>query len=146
MPENPDPRRPDWSALYYHRADAAGVGFDRTSRGSGAVDQYRSPLREQWSDPASCPESHLLWFHHVNWDHAMRSGRTLWAELVATYTQGAAEASDMEARWQALRGKVDDERHRAVAGRLHAQSTDAAAWRDQCLRYFGQLARASANP
>ena len=24
MPENPDPRRPDWSALYYHRADASG--------------------------------------------------------------------------------------------------------------------------
>ena len=40
MPENPDPRRADWSAIYYHRADASGVGFDRTTRGSGAAGQY----------------------------------------------------------------------------------------------------------
>ena len=46
MPENTDPRRADWSATYYHRADASGIGYDRTRRGSGAVDQYRSPLRE----------------------------------------------------------------------------------------------------
>ena len=57
MPENADPRRADWSAIYYHRADASGIGFDRTPRGSDAVDQYRSPLREQWGDPATCPRS-----------------------------------------------------------------------------------------
>ena len=34
MPENPDPRRADWSAIYYHRADPSGIGFDRTRRGS----------------------------------------------------------------------------------------------------------------
>ena len=55
MPENPDPRRPDWSALYYHRADATGIGYDRTSNGSGAVDQYRSPLREEWGKPGHLP-------------------------------------------------------------------------------------------
>ncbi|HEX6739597.1 MAG TPA: alpha-glucuronidase family glycosyl hydrolase, partial [Vicinamibacteria bacterium] len=68
MPENDDPRRADWSAVYYHRADAAGVGFDRTPRGSDAVGQYRPPLRERWGDPATCPEELLLWFHHLPWD------------------------------------------------------------------------------
>ena len=29
--------RADWTSLYYHRADAAGIGFDRTATGSNAV-------------------------------------------------------------------------------------------------------------
>src|SRR5258705_13718829 len=68
MPENADPRRLDWSAVYYQRAAADGIGADHTSKGSGAVGQYRSPLREQWNDPASTPENLLLWFHRPGCD------------------------------------------------------------------------------
>jgi alpha-glucuronidase len=136
MPENPDPRRADWSAIYYHRADAAGVGFDRTARGSGAVNQYRSPLREQFADPRTCPENLLLWFHRVPWDHRMKSGRGLWDELVLHYSRGAEEARRLLSTWEGLRGKVDDERHAAVLAKLRRQATEAAAWRDKCLRYF----------
>jgi alpha-glucuronidase len=141
MPENPDPRRADWSAIYYHRADGQGIGFDRTSKGSGAVAQYRSPMSEEWNDPATTPERFLLWFHRVGWDHRMRSGRTLWDELVFEYTRGAQEAQALERRWQTLRGKVDDERHEAVLRKLRQQVVDAAAWRDKCLRYFQQWSR-----
>ncbi len=136
MPENPDPRRADWSAIYYHRADASGVGFDRTRRGSGAVDQYRSPLREQWGDPASCPDELLLWFHRLPWDHRMKSGRTLWEELVQQYDRGAEQARAFEARWRTLRGKLDEERYQAVLAKLRRQAEDAAAWRDKCVSYF----------
>jgi alpha-glucuronidase len=136
MPENPDPRRADWSAVYYHRADAEGIGFDRTPRGSDGVSQYRSPLKERWADPTSCPDELLLWFHRLPWSHKMRSGRTLWEELVARYTRGADAARRMEERWAALRGQVDAERHQAVLARLRTQATDAAAWRDKCLKYF----------
>jgi alpha-glucuronidase len=136
MPENADPRRADWSALYYHHADPEGLGFDRTPRGSNAVGQYRSPLRERWADPAQVPEKLLLWFHHVPWNHPMRSGRDLWDELVYHYTRGAEEARLLETHWKALRGKVDDERYAAVLLKLQQQEADAAAWRDKCLRYF----------
>jgi alpha-glucuronidase len=136
MPENPDPRRADWSALYYHRADAQGLGFDRTPHGSDAVSQYRSPLREQWADPAQTPDNLLLWFHHVPWDYRLKSGQSLWEGLVLHYTRGADAARRLESSWTALRGKVDDERHRAVLAKLHQQAADAAAWRDKCLRYF----------
>jgi len=141
MPENPDPRRADWSAVYYHRADAFGIGFDRTHKGSGAVDQYRPPLRGQWSDPASCPESLLLWFHRLPWDHRMKSGQTLWRELVAHYSRGAEGARGFVARWEALAGKLDAPRHEAVLARLRQQAADAAAWRDKCLAYFQQFSR-----
>jgi alpha-glucuronidase len=136
MPENVDARRSDWSAVTYHRADAAGLGYDRTDQGSGGVDQYRSPLREQLADLARCPENLLLWFHHVPWDHRLRSGRTLWDELVLHYTRGAEQARGFVTSWAALRGKVDDERHGAVLAKLNRQAADAAAWRDKCVRYF----------
>jgi len=143
MPENVDPRRSDWSATVYHQADASGIGYDRTPRGSGAVDQYRSPIRERWSDPATTPDALLLWFHRLPWDYRMKSGRTLWAELVASYRRGADEARGLETRWTGLRGKVDDERYEAVLAKLRLQSADAAAWRDKCLRYFQSFSHGS---
>src|SRR5262245_30158655 len=136
MPENTDPRRADWSATYYHHADASGIGYDRTRRGSGAVEQYRSPLRELWSNPSTTPDALLLWFHHLPWDYGMKSGRALWDELVQSYRRGADEAKALETRWVTLRGKVDEERYQAVLARLHRQTEDAAAWRDKCVRYF----------
>ena len=140
MPENTDPRRPDWSATYYHRADTSRVGYDRTREGSGAVDQYRSPLREWWNDPATTPDELLLWFHRLPWDYRMKSGRTLWEELVMSYDRGAEDAKGLETRWISLRGKVDEQRYQAVLVKLRRQSDDAAAWRDKCVRYF-QTAR-----
>jgi alpha-glucuronidase len=143
MPENPDPRRADWSAIYYHRADASAVGFDRSRRGSAAVDQYRAPLRDEWNDPKSTPETLLLWFHRLPWDYRLRSGGTLWDGLVRHYSRGAEKAREFEQRWQSLRGRVDDERHEAVLRKLRQQSLDATSWRDKCLRYFQQF---SAKP
>ena len=136
MPENADPRRADWSAIYYHHAAAGGIGFDRTRRGSGAVDQYRAPMRDAWNDPATTPERLLLWFHYLPWDHRLPSGGTLWDGIVRHYRRGAKAAAGMVTRWEALRGKVDDQRHAAVLARLRRQAADAAAWRDKCLAYF----------
>ena len=141
MPENPDPRRADWSAIYYHRADTAAIGFDRTRKGSGAVDQYRPPWREQFNDPATSPEKYLLWFHRLPWDYRLASGWTLWEELVRRYHAGAEGARAMLSRWQTLRGQVDDERYRAVLAKLQRQAEDAAAWRDKCLKYFQQFSK-----
>jgi alpha-glucuronidase len=141
MPENTDPRRPDWSATYYHRADEGGIGFDRTRSGSDAADQYHPPLPERWNDLATCPENLLLWFHHLPWDYRLHSGRTLWDELVRHYNQGADDARRMETRWAALRGKVDEERYQAVLAKLKQQAADAAAWRDKILRYFQQFSK-----
>ena len=38
--------RPDWTAIYYHRADTAGIGFDRTATGSNALAQYAPEVGE----------------------------------------------------------------------------------------------------
>ena len=146
MPENADPRRIDWSAVYYHRADTRGVGFDRTRTGSDAVGQYRSPLRGQWNDPSTCPEKYLLWFHRVPWDYKLTSGRTLWEELCFRYDSGVREARRMEEQWRTLDGRIDRERHAAVAVKLRQQAIDAAQWRDKCVRYFQTFSQKPAPP
>jgi alpha-glucuronidase len=141
MPDNADPRRADWSAVYYHRADPGGIGFDRSVRGTNAVGQYRSPLRERWNDPATCPEALLLWFHRLPWDYRLVSGLTLWDALVRQFAKGVEDARLMESRWTTLRGKVDDQRYEAVLGKLRQQIADAAAWSDKTLQYFQQFSK-----
>jgi alpha-glucuronidase len=146
MPENGEAPRADWTATYYHQADKEAVGFDRTAAGSNAVAQYRSPLRERWSDPATVPPELLLWFHRVPWDRKLASGRTVWEEIVADYERGAAEAADLELRWTTLQGSIDAERYEAVRARLRLQTQDAAAWRDHCIGYFAGVNGRQAKP
>jgi alpha-glucuronidase len=128
--------RPDWNSVYYHRADARGLGFDRTASGSGAVSRYQPAVRHRFADPAACPEEFLLWFHHVPWDQAMRSGRTLWDELALHYERGVDWVRSARRQWDALAGAIDPERHADVARRLAIQERDAAWWRDAVLLYF----------
>ena len=137
MPENPDPRRADWSATYYHRADASGIGY-RPHADAAAAPSISTARRcaSRWSDPATTPDELLLWFHRLPWDYRMKSGRTLWDELVRSYSRGAEEARATRDAMATLRGKVDEERYQAVLAKLHRQSADAAAWRDKCLAYF----------
>ena len=131
-----DSRRVDWSAAYYVRADQKGLGFDRTRSGSDALDQYHSPLPDRWNSLATCPEDYLLWFHHVPWNHPMKSGKTFWEELVARYGQGVGEAGAMEKQWDSLKGRVDGERWQTVENKLRQQAQDAREWSDKCLLYF----------
>src|SRR4029078_6750974 len=132
-----DAGRADWTSVYYHRAAANGIGFDRTARGTNAVSLYRSPLREQFADPASCPETLLLWFHHLPWDHRIpSSGRTLWDELCHRYDRGVAAVRRMRATWEGLAPFVDSARHGHVRRLLAIQEQEARWWRNACLLYF----------
>lgn len=133
--------RADWNSTYYHRASADGLGFDRTATGSKAVDQYAEPLRALWGNLETCPENLLLWFHHVPWDHRMKSGRPLWDELALRYQQGVNEVRLMRQAWAGLAGRIDAERHQQVAQRLERQELDAIEWRDACLLYFQTFSR-----
>lgn len=128
--------RPDWLPRYYHNAGEKGIGFDRTTTGSGAVSQYHSPLKEQLDDTGTCPEDLLLWFHHVPWDHTMKNGRTLWDELCYRYDTGVQQVREFQKTWDRMESSIDGERFRHVQSRLKIQSRDAVWWKDACLLYF----------
>jgi alpha-glucuronidase len=132
--------RADWNPVYFHRADELGIGFDRSRSGSNAVAQYAAPIAKRFGHIDSTPDEFLLWFHHVGWDYRMPSGRTLWDELVITYAEGAEAVVDMQQRWSALAGYIDDERFDDVATFLGIQANEARWWRDACIAYFQTFA------
>ncbi len=131
--------RADWTSVYYHRADSKGIGFDRSASGSNAVGQYAPQVAEVYGDPERVPESLLLWFHHVPWDRRMRSGRTLWDELVGRYSRGVRQVQSMQATWAGLSDRIDPQRHRYVAAFLQIQHDEAQWWRDASVAYFQSL-------
>lgn len=134
-----DLARPEWNPVYYHRADAAGIGFDRTASGSDAVSQYAPSVAKAFAKPETTPESMLLWFHHLPWDRRMASGRTLWEELVAHYDRGVAYVGGMRQQWETLRPKIDTERWQKTATYLAVQEREARWWRDASLAYWMSL-------
>ncbi len=131
--------RPDWTAVYYHRADSAGVGFDRTVTGSNALAQYAPEVQEKYADPASCPDEYLLWFHHLPWNYKMKSGQNLWDELCLKYDQGVNAVDRMNELWKTLVGDIDTIRFNQVKAFLHIQQKEARWWRNACLLYFQQF-------
>ena len=131
--------RADWLPKYYHKADAEGVGFDRTRAGSGNVDQYHEPLASLYNSIETCPEELLLWFHHVPWTHKMSSGRTLWDEICHRYDRGVKKVREYQAVWEKAKPYVDAERWEAVRAKLEIQESDARWWRDACVQYFGEF-------
>jgi alpha-glucuronidase len=136
-----DAGRADWTPAYYHRADTLGLGFDRTRAGSDAVGQYFPPARDRFASRDSVPLDLLLWFHRVRWDERLRTGRTLWDELVHRYDAGVDTVRAMQQAWNQVEGKVDAERFREVRDFLAIQEREARWWRDATLGYFATFSR-----
>jgi alpha-glucuronidase len=140
-PWTADMARADWNAVYYHRAAEYGIGFNRTVTGSNALAQYPAELAQQYADLNTVPENLILWFHHLGWNYKMKSGRTLWVELVDKYYAGVAEVRVMQAQWNGVEGQIDAERFAQVKALLAVQERDAVRWRDSCVLYFQSISK-----
>ena len=129
----------EWCPVYYHKADAKGIGFDRSSKGTDAVGQYPEPYRSLYDNIETCPEEYLLWFHHVAWDYKMKSGSTLWQELCMKYNMGVAMVEVYRDFWhtsakQFMKGHEQEWQH--TDSLLNVQLENAKEWRNTCLKYF----------
>lgn len=129
----------EWCPVYYHKADAQGVGFDRSSKGTDAVGQYPEPYRSLYDNIETCPEEYLLWFHHVPWTYKMKSGSTLWQELCMKYNMGVAMVEVYRDFWhtsakQYIKGHEQEWQH--TDSLLNVQLENAKEWRNTCLKYF----------
>ena len=114
--------RADWTPPYYHKADSIGMGFDRTTNGSGNVKQYPESLCNTLNDIKTCPENVITWFHHVPWDYKMKSGRTFWNELCHKYNDGVIQARQFLTTWDGMQPYVDCQRFNEVQRRLRVQA------------------------
>lgn len=129
----------EWCPVYYHKADAQGIGFDRSSKGTDAVGQYPEPYRSLYDNIETCPEEYLLWFHHVPWTYKMKSGSTFWQELCMKYNMGVAMVEVYRDFWhtsakQYMKGHEQEWQH--TDSLLNVQLENAKEWRNTCLKYF----------
>ena len=137
--------RPDWMPSYYHRADAEGLGFNRSSTGSNATAQYPEAFGKKLDSRATCPDELVLWFHHVAWNDKLHSGRTLWNELCYRYQHGVDMVRQMQVKWAAFQdmalmaeaaGYIPKGTYGDIKNRLAIEEHDAIWWRDACVQYF----------
>lgn len=126
----------EWCPVYYHQADKQGIGFNRSTTGTSATEQYPEPYRSLYNDPATCPEEYLLWFHHIAWNQKMKSGRTLINELDYRYQLGVNEVIDFIGIWQQAKPYIDQQRWQEVNDRLTTQLVDAREWQRVCMDYY----------
>ncbi len=120
----------------YHRADHKGIGVDRTGSGTGYYDQYNEPLASMYADITSCPEELLLFFHHVDYDYILTSGKTVLQHIYDTHFEGADEAEMFLELWQQLQGMMEEDIYQRTLERFLHQKDHAKEWRDVINSYF----------
>lgn len=133
--------RSDWTPPYYHQADKNGIGFDRTTHGSGAVSQYHEPVLSTFNNLATCPDIYLLWFHHLPWKYKMKDGHTLWEALCYHYDKGVKQVRSFQKIWDQTELFVDSSRFLEVQTKLRYECSNAIVWKDACLLYFQEFSQ-----
>lgn len=141
-----DLSRPDWNPVYYHKADENGIGFDRTSSGSHATEQYEKELETIFNDSQKIPEEYLLWFQHLPWDYTLKNGHNLWDGIALKYQEGVDEVSDMFTTWEQMRTYISEEQFNEVQMLLAIQLKEAKWWRNACLLYFQTFSKRELPP
>jgi len=82
----------------------------------------------------------------VGWSERVRSGRTLWQELLAHYQTGVDTVRWMERTWDGLQGLVDGERFGRVQAFLRIQEAEARWWRDASVSYWQSFSHLALPP
>lgn len=121
----------------WHRADATGVGMDRTSAtGTGFIGQYRPAVARTYESLESTPDDLVLFLHHVPYTHKLRSGKTVIQHLYDSHYEGADSVRKYVEDWKSLKGRIDDRRYSEVLAQLEYQEGQAVVWRDAVSAWF----------
>ena len=120
----------------YHRADHLGIGVDRTDKGTGYALLYNEPNASMYNSPDECPDELVLFFHHLPYTHILHSGKTVLQHIYDTHFEGYEEAQQLAAKWDTLKGRIDEEIFENVRERFERQLVNAREWCDQVNSYF----------
>ncbi|HTW79117.1 MAG TPA: alpha-glucuronidase family glycosyl hydrolase [Terracidiphilus sp.] len=121
----------------WHRDDAQGIGMDRTvATGTGFIGQYPPEVAKMYESLATCPDSLLLFFHHVPWTYKLHTGKTIIQYVYDSHYQGVDEVRQMVDEWKSLDGKIDPALFSDELARLEYQVGHAIVWRDAIVQYF----------
>ncbi|KAF7194307.1 putative alpha-glucuronidase A [Pseudocercospora fuligena] len=122
------------------RADNDSIGMDRTVwNGTGYSGQYPPQVAAQYEDVSTTPENLILWFHHLPYDHQLKSGQTIIQHFYDAHVAGAITAHEFLEQWRGLKGLIDDERFEHVLFRQQFQAGHSIVWRDAITNFYHNL-------
>jgi alpha-glucuronidase len=121
----------------WHRADAEGVGMDRSvASGTGFIGQYQPAVARMYEALATCPDDLLLFMHHVPYTFRLHNGKSVIQYIYDSHYEGAAAVQRWVGDWQSLKGRIDDQRYGEVLRQLDYQAGAAEVWRDAVVTWF----------
>jgi alpha-glucuronidase len=124
----------------WFRADKKGIGMDRTvATGTGFIGQYPPQLAKVYESLETCPDSLLLFMHHVPYDYVLQDGKTVVQHVYDSHYEGAAAAGSYAARWKMLHGLLDEQRYNEVLGLFEYEGGHAIVWRDAVTAWFQNI-------
>jgi alpha-glucuronidase len=124
----------------WHRADAKGIGMDRTvATGTGYAGQYAPAIAKIYESLETTPDNLLLWFHHVPYTYRLHSGKTVIQHIYDSHYEGAEKAENYVNRWRSLEGLIDEDRYGQILNRLEFQAGHARVWRDAVCNWFYKI-------
>ena len=121
----------------YNKADRDAVGIDRTRNGTGFACQYAKELEDLYSDPQTCPEELLLFFHRLPYSFRMRDGRTLIQRIYDDHFEGYAQVQIMQEKLKEIPLPPADREE--VLRRIEMQCDNAREWCDVVNTFFHRL-------
>jgi alpha-glucuronidase len=121
----------------WHKADAMGVGFDRTvATGTGFLGQYAPTVMKMYESMETCPDDLVLFVHHVPYTHRLHSGKTVIQYIYDSHYEGADTVAQYARNWTALKNRVDERRYQEVQAQIEYQAGQAVVWRDAVNNWF----------
>jgi alpha-glucuronidase len=124
----------------WHRADAQGIGMDRSvAMGTGYVGQYSPAVQSLYETASATPDELLLFFHHVAYTYRLHSGKTVIQHVYDSHYEGAERVQQLVRQWKTLEGRFDRERYAATLARLEYQAGHAIVWRDDICQWFYRM-------
>lgn len=122
------------------RADHTTIGMDRTcSNGTCFSGQYPTEIYNMYENVENTPDDLLLWFHHVNYTHPLSTGETVIQHIYNAHYDGADTAQTFPTQWQAIEGKIDDQRYNEQLFRLVYQAGHSLVWRDSIVNFYNNI-------
>jgi alpha-glucuronidase len=124
----------------WFRADKKGIGMDRTvATGTGYIGQYPPELAKDYESLDNCPDSLLLFMHHVPYNHVLHNGKTVVQYVYDSHYESAAIAGSYVTRWKMLRGLIDDQRYNETLALFAYEGGHAVVWRDAVTAWFQNI-------
>lgn len=99
--------------------------MDRTRSGTGYSDLYSVPIARRYEQLSSTPRE-LLFLHHVRYDAVLpHTGETLAQSIYDSTFAGVDGVRELIARWERLRGRVDESVWLTMRWMLRRQLSEA---------------------